>query len=197
MAEFLSQHPQSFCIIAGEGQSKSQILDIFNRHGVGDRLRLTGIASGDKLADAYNSMDVFAFASKSETQGMVLTEAMAAGVPVVAIDAPGAREVVVDGKNGRLLPEENFDSFLFALNGIHALSSQYRCQLKEAARLTAKKFSLGVTTRKAMALYRQEIKRSQRTCNRPQLSKLFRVMRKELEIGKNWTRSALEAMREH
>ncbi len=40
------------------------------------------------LADAYAAMDVFAFASQTETQGMVLTEAMAAGLPVVAVDAP-------------------------------------------------------------------------------------------------------------
>ena len=72
--------------------------------------------SGKKLADAYKAMDVFAFSSKTETQGMVLTEAMAASVPVVAIDAPGAREVVIDGlKNGRLLPEENMDLFLYVV----------------------------------------------------------------------------------
>jgi 1,2-diacylglycerol 3-alpha-glucosyltransferase len=48
-------------------------------------------------------MDVVAFASKSETQGMVLTEAMAAGVPIVVLDAPGAREVVVDQRNDGVL----------------------------------------------------------------------------------------------
>jgi hypothetical protein len=48
-------------------------------------------------------MDLFVFASKSETQGMVLAEAMAAGKAVVALDASGTREVVEDGRNGRLL----------------------------------------------------------------------------------------------
>ena len=58
------------------------------------------------MTDAYHAMDIFAFASKSETQGMVLTEAMAAGLPVIALDAPGAREVVEEGANGRLLAED-------------------------------------------------------------------------------------------
>ena len=59
-----------------------------------DRLHMPGSRSGQALIDAYHAMDVFAFASQSETQGMVLVEAMAAGVPVVAVDASGVREVV-------------------------------------------------------------------------------------------------------
>jgi len=56
------------------------------------------------LYEAYRAMDVFAFASKSETQGMVLAEAMAATLPVVALNASGVREVMRDGKNGFMLP---------------------------------------------------------------------------------------------
>jgi glycosyltransferase involved in cell wall biosynthesis len=51
-------------------------------------------------------MDLFLFASKSETQGRVLTEVMACGLPVIAIDAPGAREVVRNNKNGWLLKSD-------------------------------------------------------------------------------------------
>jgi hypothetical protein len=51
-------------------------------------------------------MNLFAFASQTETQGMVLTEAMAAGVPVIALDAPGAREVISHGANGILLDSD-------------------------------------------------------------------------------------------
>ena len=45
-----------------------------------------------------SAMDIFAFASFSETQGMVLAEAMAAGLPAVALDASGVREVVRNGE---------------------------------------------------------------------------------------------------
>ena len=62
---------------------------------------------GRILADAYAAMDVFAFSSQSETQGMVLAEAMAAGVPAVALDGPGVREIVNDD-NGRLLRGRRF-----------------------------------------------------------------------------------------
>jgi len=48
-------------------------------------------------------MDCFVFASQSETQGLVLAEAMATGTPVVALDGPGVREIVRDGENGLML----------------------------------------------------------------------------------------------
>ncbi|MDZ7748580.1 MAG: glycosyltransferase [Halofilum sp. (in: g-proteobacteria)] len=66
----------------------------------------TGKLTGATLRDAYAAMDLFAFASQTETQGMVLAEAMAAGVPVVALDGPGVRDVVADGHNGRVLPAD-------------------------------------------------------------------------------------------
>ncbi|HKK98703.1 MAG TPA: glycosyltransferase [Desulfotignum sp.] len=91
-----------FCV-AGEGPEKAQIQDIFAAHNLLDRLVLTGNLTGNDLADAYQAMDMFVFSSKSETQGMVLTEAMAAGTPVIALDAPGAREVVRHNRNGVLL----------------------------------------------------------------------------------------------
>ena len=72
---------------------------------------MAGLQTGQDLADAYAAMDVFVFSSQSETQGMVLAEAMAAGVPAVALDAPGAREIVND-RNGRLLPGDASDGNL-------------------------------------------------------------------------------------
>ena len=57
---------------------------------------MPGSQTGQDLADAYAAMDVFVFSSQSETQGMVLAEAMAARTPVVALDGPGVRDVVND-----------------------------------------------------------------------------------------------------
>lgn len=94
-------------VVVGDGDSRQTILDIFNEKDLSDRLIMTGVKNGSELVDAYNAMDLFVFASKSETQGMVLIEAMAAETPVIALDAPGVREVIMDGKNGRLLPAES------------------------------------------------------------------------------------------
>ncbi len=112
VASFLDYHKGIFLVV-GAGPSKEKIRRIFHRHRLEKRLITTGECSGRYLADAYSAMDLFVFASKSETQGMVLTEAMAAGKPVIALDASGVREVVTDRVNGRLLDAESPDK-LFA-----------------------------------------------------------------------------------
>ncbi|MDZ7770424.1 MAG: glycosyltransferase [Woeseiaceae bacterium] len=83
-------------------------------------------------------MDCFLFASETETQGMVLTEAMAAGTPVVALDAPGAREVVNDS-NGRLL-DATTDSEAFADAVIAVLE---RDDLDAGVEATAQEYARG------------------------------------------------------
>ena len=109
---FLSTNGAARFLVVGTGPSAGEIRERFERCGMADRLHYAGVLRGEELADAYHAMDVFAFASRNETQGMVLMEAMAAGVPVVAVDAPGVREAVVDGWNGFLLPSMSVAGFL-------------------------------------------------------------------------------------
>jgi glycosyltransferase involved in cell wall biosynthesis len=108
-------------------------------------------------------MDVFAFASQTETQGLVLSEAMTAGVPVVALDAPGAREVVQDGRNGRLLPEEKEEAFVPALRWVaEAPASKYR-SLVRLARATAREFSLERCAGRLLDLYNHLLQTGRRS----------------------------------
>jgi glycosyltransferase involved in cell wall biosynthesis len=103
VALFLKNNPEARFVVVGDGSAKDKLRRICRDEQVTDQLVMTGALSGQALADAYRAFNVFVFASKSETQGMVLTEAMAAGAPVVALDASGVREVLKDGQNGRLL----------------------------------------------------------------------------------------------
>ena len=103
---FMQEEPTARYLVVGKGPSEKEIAQLFEEKGLSQRLTLAGERVGSDLSDAYKAMDIFVFASTSETQGMVLVEAMAAGNPVVALEAPGAREVVLDGKNGRLLPPQ-------------------------------------------------------------------------------------------
>ena len=154
IAGFLKAENRAHFLLVGRGPSETAIREIFSRQGMADRLHAPGVLKHPLLASAYRAMDVFAFASKSETQGMVLTEAMAAGVPVVALDAPGAREVVVDHRNGRLLHSETIEEFSSALQWVAALSSERMQQLKEAAENRAEEFSMERSADKALALYK-------------------------------------------
>jgi len=110
MALFLAKHRDAVFLVVGSGDHAEAMQGILSPSADARQIRMVGNRAGQELADAYAAMDVFAFSSQSETQGMVLAEAMAAGAPVVALDGPGVRDVVTD-KNGRLLagdatPEE-------------------------------------------------------------------------------------------
>lgn len=150
---FLKRNSKAHFLLVGIGPWKNAIRDMFLREGLAERLHSVGILNDPLLASAYHAMDVFAFASKSETQGMVLTEAMAAGVPVVSLDAPGAREVVVDRRNGALVGSESIEQFSAALQWVASLPSKRMQHVKRAAEDTAQEFSMSRSADKALILY--------------------------------------------
>ena len=153
VADFVGSHPHAHFLVIGSGPSEAAMRDVFAQSGLEARLHVAGILKQQELADALHAMDLFAFASTSETQGMVLTEAMAAGLPVVALDAPGAREVVRDRHNGRLLLEASSAAFSAALHWVAGLEPESLRELKQAALDTADAFSMPRSADKALACY--------------------------------------------
>lgn len=153
VASFVKSAPNAHFLLVGVGPLEPAIRAVFEGEGMGDRLHMAGILQSLELVDAYHAMDVFAFASRSETQGMVLTEAMAAGVPVVGLDAPGVREVVRDQCNGRLLHEESIEAFAGALQWVAELPAASWRQLRQGARETAEAFSMPHSADNALARY--------------------------------------------
>ena len=153
LVAFFKSESRAHFLVVGGGPSSKAIRQIFFREKMARRLHIAGVLDHPLLTSAYRAMDMFVFASKSETQGLVLIEAMAARVPVVALDAPGVREVVEDHHNGRLLHSETLDEFLSALQWVASLGPEHIEQLKEGAEHTAKSFSMERSTDKALALY--------------------------------------------
>ncbi|MEN8108180.1 MAG: glycosyltransferase [Pseudomonadota bacterium] len=153
VAAYLKTTSRAHFLVIGTGLSEMTIREIFTREGLDARLYIAGVLGHKQLADALHAMNLFAFASKSETQGMVLTEAMAAGLPVVALDANGVREVVRDYRNGRLLHEESIKAFVSAMQWVAGLPvKQYR-ELERAAHETSEAFSMSRSADKALACY--------------------------------------------
>ncbi len=153
---FLHQHPKAHVLVTGDGASKAMMQNAFASAGFEHRVRFTGILTGEALHDAYACQDVFVFSSTSETQGLVLVEAMATGSPVLALDAPGVREVMRNHVNGRLLPEEaDAAAFADALHGLAHLSRQDWASMRKAAIRTADDFSTDRCLDRTLNLYRQ------------------------------------------
>ncbi len=155
--------PEARGLIVGDGPARAEMEDVLSSLGVRPRVVFAGKLGGRRLRDACAAMDLFAFASLSETQGLVLAEVMAAGVPVVALDASGVREIVRDGKNGRLLAADASEE-VFARVLVNALRRvATRLRWAEAARRTAATFDRGRTTRRLVALYASVVREHRRT----------------------------------
>jgi 1,2-diacylglycerol 3-alpha-glucosyltransferase len=153
VAHFLKENPAAHFLIGGGGPSEESIKGIMVTEGVAERLHLTGMLKGKDLVDAYHAMDVFVFASQSETQGLVVTEAMAAGVAVVAVDAPGVREVVKDHVNGCLLAQEDVEDFVAALSWLKRQPALRIKKIRQACRASAREFTIRKCAQRALGIY--------------------------------------------
>jgi 1,2-diacylglycerol 3-alpha-glucosyltransferase len=160
ISRFLVLHTNAHFLVVGDGPMRQRLKQLFADRGLAERVHLPGAIEGDRLADMYAAMDVFVFSSHSETQGLVLAEAMAAGVPVIALDAFGAREVVRDGLNGRLLPSNApADQFAEAVCWFASRNSRERRNLRKAAHRTSNLFTREKATRRVLDLYRSLVPR--------------------------------------
>ena len=105
----LSAAPDTCLAIVGKGPIQKEL----ERKFAGTRTVFTGLLTGDDLAAAYASADLFVFPSTTETLGMAMIEALASGLPVIAARTGAILEVVSEGVNG-LLYEPGSDEELVA-----------------------------------------------------------------------------------
>lgn len=135
--------PQAHFVVTGSGP-----VHCGPPRGLEQRWHQTGALGGPNLSEAFAAMDVFLFASKADTQGMVLAEAMVSGTPVVALNAPGARDII-NKNNGVLVKREGVG--VFARAAIAAWRD--RARLSPGATATAKRYSMARTARAALEVY--------------------------------------------
>jgi glycosyltransferase involved in cell wall biosynthesis len=108
----LDLRPDIRLAIVGDGPHRAQLERVF----AGTRTVFTGYLHGEELAEAYASADGFVFPSTTETLGLVLFEAMASGLPVMAADSPPTREVLENGAAGILFDPTDTLSIMSALD---------------------------------------------------------------------------------
>lgn len=101
LAKFKSRKGDCFkMLLIGDGSQKDELMSYAEMLNLTDNIIFTGCIEHSQIRNYYHASDIFVFASRSETQGIVLLEAMAAGLPVVAVKASGVNDVVTDGWNG-------------------------------------------------------------------------------------------------
>ncbi|GLV14622.1 glycosyl transferase [Alicyclobacillus hesperidum] len=100
--------PNLHLAIVGDGPHRPELERIF----AGTKAHFTGYMHGEELAQAYASADAFLFPSTTETLGLVLFEAMATGLPILAADSPPTREVLEDGRAGFIFNPNSTDEMI-------------------------------------------------------------------------------------
>ena len=105
--------------------------------GIQDVVTFVGNVPNEQVRDYLAASDLFLFASKSETQGIVLAEAMAAGIPVTAVHATGADDIIEDGVNGFLTEEKEE---VWAAKVTEALEPETNSRMKRAALISAENY---------------------------------------------------------
>ncbi|MCL4380585.1 glycosyltransferase [Candidatus Dependentiae bacterium] len=105
LLDLIAAHPDFQLTIAGYGELQEELerYALVHHRIMPERLRFVIAPSPTELVQLYQQADIFVFTSLAETQGLVLAESMAGGSPVVALRAPGAQDIIIDGYNGFLV----------------------------------------------------------------------------------------------
>lgn len=146
-------------LIIGGGSRMTELKTLAEELGISDLVTFTGNIPNHEVKDYLNAADLFLFASRSETQGIVLAEAMAAGSPVVAVHAVGSDDIVEDGVNG-FLTEEDEDAWSDRV--IEALDEENLERMAAAAVLSAGNYRSSRLARYEEMLYNQCICRKRK-----------------------------------
>lgn len=116
MPSVLKQHPTALLVIAGEGPAERHLRHRAAAMNLESSIQFVGYMRRDgTLQDAYRAADLFVFASRTETQGLVLLEALALGTPVVALGAMGTLDVL-DPQGGCVIAPDHPAQFAAALS---------------------------------------------------------------------------------
>ena len=142
-------------VLLGDGPQAQALHRLAGELEITDRVTFVGKVPFEDIPNYLKAADLFAFASITETQGLVTLEAMAAGLPVVAVDASGTRDILEDGKQGFLTQNDAND----LANGIIRLveDSTLHGRFKTAALRTSRSYDNTRLARKMLKVYEQAI----------------------------------------
>jgi glycosyltransferase involved in cell wall biosynthesis len=153
LARYREQYQRPFkMLLIGDGPDRAVYEKMCVDLNLQKEVIFTGKIPNHDLTTYYKAADLFLFASKTETQGMVITEAMAAGTPVVAIDASGVSDIVRNGQNG-YLTAENEDDFSGHMDQIMTKPMLHQ-QLSHGAVDTAQAYSGESVAQRAVQVYK-------------------------------------------
>lgn len=137
--------------LVGDGPARQEYSRMARQLGIGDRIKFVGFVPREDVDTYYAACDVFTFTSMTETQGLVIAEAMTYGLPALVVKGGGAGEAVEPGVNGFLLRNEPV-GFAERLKEVLSNDGLYM-NLSEGARRISRQFGVGVMSDRVLEVY--------------------------------------------
>jgi glycosyltransferase involved in cell wall biosynthesis len=156
LLDVLESSPEFCLALVGDGPYRSFLEQYFQ----GTNTVITGFLHGQALAQAYASSDVFVFPSTTETLGLVILEAMASGLPVVAVKSGPTGEQVEEGVTGFLFDAEQADSLKMAVWKLK--DKNERARVSKHASQVGRKFGWSQPSEQLLGIYEFVFERSKR-----------------------------------
>ncbi|MGB3787310.1 MAG: glycosyltransferase [Phormidesmis sp.] len=144
----LESIPGARLALVGDGPYREEL----EQHFAGTPTHFVGYLAGEELGAAYASADAFIFPSRTETLGLVLLEAMAAGCPVIAANAGGIPDIVTDGVNGFMFDPADERGAIVATQKLLGMKAE-RELLRQNARVEAERWGWEGSTRQLERFY--------------------------------------------
>lgn len=144
-------------LVAGDGYLLPKLRQFAKDNNISDQIIFAGVVDKLVIKNYYAAADIFVYASKSETQGMIISEAMYCGLPVVALEATGIRDLVEDNINGFLIAEDSSGEFASAVNDLINNQEMRKKFGAASARRAREKYTDQVCADKMLEVYQRLI----------------------------------------
>jgi len=157
LADILKENVKTKFMLVGDGYLLSELKSKAKMAGLEDKIIFVGVAKREDIKNYYAAGDVFVYASRSETQGMIITEAMYVGLPIVAVRATGIESLVENGKNG-ILTSEDKTEFISAIKELIENKSLREKMAEESTKIAKERYTAKICAKKMLEVYSQSIK---------------------------------------
>ncbi|CEZ19893.1 Glycosyl transferase group 1 [Candidatus Methylopumilus planktonicus] len=155
--ELIKKHPDALLVITGEGPAEESIKHSIDKLGISNKVRMIGyLDRSHELIACYKAADIFVFASKSETQGLVLLEAMAQGTAVVAIAELGTKSILIEGE-GVLIAKDDINVFAEKVSVLLSDAPKRQMIGEKGRQYAQEKWGAGVLAKKVAKFYKSTI----------------------------------------
>ncbi len=143
-------------LVAGDGYLRQDLEKFCQKENISEKVIFCGEVKREEIKNYYAGADIFVYGSKSETQGMIITEAMYMGLPIVAVSATGINSLVLNNGNGFLVQENEgeFEEAVLKLINDTDLRKKFG---ETSARIARINFTASVCAEKMLGVYQKAI----------------------------------------